>query len=391
MNWSHNLISVLEEFKNRAAKLSVSMLSSRQKMKVHESNIEAYVTYSFPLGILTEADLAKLDGMNARLCKKINGPSNSAPTAMILEDRDRAGVGLTSLSVSYAQLIARNLVLALNDKGALGFITGSLIRLQDSILGSALEHTKKKLLIKGTTHYHLARQLAIIKQANIYLKAPAGEQSFQGNAMSDIIARLRYDPADLGLSCRIPLNVYQPLLELGLKDFNDLLIRHGKKPVFLSSDDLCLKYGKRAIRKRHKLALNRLTKIVNSTYWDAGAMRNWDHTSAMSQEDRVIHNPELFSELGRTATGTEGSGTLNGHECEALRLLEQWHLKRSHDRSSAHTGTTPDASMSHDSEETRQHNSIRDSAGTKPKKKRKSKAEPSWSLLTLDDVSWGPL
>ena len=47
--------------------------------------------------------------------------------------------------------------------------------------------------------------------------------------MSDIIARLRYDPADLGLSCRIPLNVYQPVFELGLTNFNDLLIRHGKE------------------------------------------------------------------------------------------------------------------------------------------------------------------
>ena len=109
-----------------------------------------------------------------------------------------------------------------------------------------------------------------------------------------------------------------------------------KKSVFLSSDDLCLKYGKRAIRKRHKLALNRQTKLVNSTHWDAGAIRSWDHTSAMSQEDRVIHSPELFSELGRTA-GTEGSGTLTGYECVALRLLEQWHPKHSHNCGSAHT------------------------------------------------------
>ena len=65
---------------------------------------------------------------------------------MILEDRDKAGVGLTSLSVDYVQLIARNLLLALNDKGAMGFINGSLMRLQDSIIGSALEHTKKKSL-----------------------------------------------------------------------------------------------------------------------------------------------------------------------------------------------------------------------------------------------------
>ena len=70
MNWSHHLvvISILEEFRDRSSKLSVSMLSSRQKMITQASKFRACVTYSFPLGILTEADLAKLDGMNARLC-----------------------------------------------------------------------------------------------------------------------------------------------------------------------------------------------------------------------------------------------------------------------------------------------------------------------------------
>ena len=67
MNWSHNLVSILEEFRDRASKLSVSMLSSRQKMRAQASKIKECVTYSFPLGTLTEADLAKLDGMNARL------------------------------------------------------------------------------------------------------------------------------------------------------------------------------------------------------------------------------------------------------------------------------------------------------------------------------------
>ena len=70
--------------------------------------------------------------------------------------------------------------------------------------------------------------------------------------------------------------------------------------MFLSSDDLCLRYGKRVVRKRHKLALYRLTKIVNSMYWDAGAMQNWNYTPAIKPEDRVIHKPELFSGLGRT-------------------------------------------------------------------------------------------
>ena len=166
-------------------------------------------------------------------------------------------------------------------------------------------------------------------------------------------------------------------MELGLTDFNNLLIRYGKKPVFLSSDDLCLRHGKRVIKKRHKLALNRLTTVVNSTHWDAGAVRNCDHTSAMIPENRVNHNPELFSELGRPVTRTEGSETLNGHKCEALRLLEQWHLKHSHDRSSAHTGATPEHSTTHSAEEIGQHHIAAETAETKQGKKRKRMAEIS--------------
>ena len=115
-------------------------------------------------------------------------------------------------------------------------------------------NTKKKSLIKGTTHCHLARQLSIIKQAEVNEKAQAGEEGLHGNVMADIIAKLKYDPIDFGMSCRIPITVHQPLLELGLTDSNALMICHGKKPVFLSSDTLCLKFGKHVISKRHKLS-----------------------------------------------------------------------------------------------------------------------------------------
>lgn len=91
------MMSVINEFESRAMNLSESLLASKQKMEVQAMNIKAYVTYSFPLALLTEADLAKLDGMNARLCKRINKLSPSTPTAMTFEDRDKAGVGLTSL------------------------------------------------------------------------------------------------------------------------------------------------------------------------------------------------------------------------------------------------------------------------------------------------------
>ena len=60
MDWSHSLANVLEESRDRASELSVSMVSSRQKRRAQAFKIKACVAYSFPLGILTEADLESL-------------------------------------------------------------------------------------------------------------------------------------------------------------------------------------------------------------------------------------------------------------------------------------------------------------------------------------------
>ena len=127
MNWAHHVQSVMKEAQAQAELLSSSLLTSRQKMKIQVAKIEAYVTYSFPLGLLTEADMAKFDGMNSRLCKKVHGLPVCAPTAMVFEDKNKAELGLTSLEVKYAQLIIKNLVLAVKDKGALGFITRAML------------------------------------------------------------------------------------------------------------------------------------------------------------------------------------------------------------------------------------------------------------------------
>lgn len=65
-------------------------------MKEQVTNIQAYVTYSFPLGLLTQADIANIDDMHSRLCKRVHGLLLSPASAMVFEDKSKAGVGLTS-------------------------------------------------------------------------------------------------------------------------------------------------------------------------------------------------------------------------------------------------------------------------------------------------------
>ena len=102
LNWSYNLNTIREGMRFRAEKTVSCLLACHQKVQVSETNIKPYVSYSFPLGTLTEADLGQLDAMYARICKTIYRPPISTPTAMVLEDKNKAGMGLTSLSVTHA-------------------------------------------------------------------------------------------------------------------------------------------------------------------------------------------------------------------------------------------------------------------------------------------------
>ena len=262
--WSYNLNTIREEMRFRAEKTVNCLLACHQKVQVQETNIKPYVSYSFPLGTLTEADLGQLDAMYARICKTIYRLPLSTPTAMVLEDKNKAGMGLTSLSVTYANDITQNMLAALNDDGALGLMTRALLQLQNNIIGSAMEGKQGRIAARQTAHYHLARQMVVIKEAGLYIQKPGDYADPKENALVSAISNMRYNASDLGLACKIPLQVYQPLLELGLKDFRDLLTRN-RKATIMSSEELVNKYGKRA-KARHKIALNRLTLIVNSPH-----------------------------------------------------------------------------------------------------------------------------
>ena len=266
--------------------------------------------------------------MYASICKTIYRLPKSTPTAMVLEDRGRGGMGLTSLSVTYAQAVAQHMVAALNDEGSLGMITRALLQLQNDIIGSAIEAKQNRITARHTAHYHLARQMAVIKEAGIQIATPADHPSLGGNALAAAMSRMRYSRSDIGDTCTIPLAVYQPLLELGLKDFRDLLAG-GRKIAFLSTQDLSKKYGKK-VKPRHKIALNRLTKIVNSAHLhlDASQWRKWNTTSALDNTSRVLRNPEMFSELRSADARYVDCPDLDEHVDNALQRLQRWHQRR---------------------------------------------------------------
>ena len=130
----------------------------------------------------------------------------------------------------------------------------------------------------------LSQTNAVIKEAGLYIQTPGKYADVNENALVSAISSMTYNTSDLGLTCKIPLQVYQPLLELGLKDFRDLLTRN-RKATIMSSEELMSKYGKR-VKPRHKIALNRLTMIVNSGHLnlDASKWRSWNKNDALDMK-----------------------------------------------------------------------------------------------------------
>ena len=93
----------------------------------------------------------------------------------------------------------------------------------------------------------------------------------------------------------------------------------------MRSEELMNKYGKRT-KPRHKIALNRLTSIVNSTHLnlDPSEWRSWNSTAALDMTNRVVRNSELFSDLAGAETGSLHTPDLNEHAQKVLNDLQSW-------------------------------------------------------------------
>ena len=136
-NWAPHVDRILKETKKKGESLLASVLSPQQKILALHTVIDSYAKYSFPLACMTFSDVQKLDMIRTRICKKVHKIPLCTPSAMIHQDRECAGVGLTSLAVPYTEMVCKYLTQALNDNGSLGFTTRALLILQNT---SSMRH-----------------------------------------------------------------------------------------------------------------------------------------------------------------------------------------------------------------------------------------------------------
>jgi hypothetical protein len=93
------------------------------------------VTYAFPTGIYNPQDIRELDSVLARFAKRAPYLPIYTPNATILENVERMSIGATSPMVEYLQNVTAYLIRALNDKGPLGTLTRSMMKMQIEYLG----------------------------------------------------------------------------------------------------------------------------------------------------------------------------------------------------------------------------------------------------------------
>ena len=157
LNWKYQREKVIAGTMEKGNRVLRSFTSERQILQFLQSGTKPYITYSFPLAIHRPQDIHALDSILARVAERALNLPLCRPTALSLEAVQKAGVGVTSLMVDYAQLSA-----CIPDQSAKRqSITRAMLRAQHAHLGgmqtlSVKESSRQKLNV--TQHYYLMNQ-----------------------------------------------------------------------------------------------------------------------------------------------------------------------------------------------------------------------------------------
>ena len=93
LNWRHQQGELMKTARERSEAILESNASPKQKLAMIQTSLKPYITYSFPLGIQSNQDIAELDGVISRTAKKALRLPMSTPTGLILEQQSACGAG----------------------------------------------------------------------------------------------------------------------------------------------------------------------------------------------------------------------------------------------------------------------------------------------------------
>ena len=224
INWRHQQAALTEAAIDKADSILRSPASASQKLRLLETLLRPFIRYSFSTGAYTAADITRLDSIMSCAAKFAWGLPRCTPTALVQEDQDRGGMGVTSLQEEYVKEMVATLTDALNDTGRLGAVTNALLRQQVHAVGCAADGA----LADRLRHSRLLRALTWLQAAGGQMTRHTGEgqaewMQLAGCDLTTLMLGLRNDPMELGLPGKVPLHQFRPLLETGVTSLTQLL------------------------------------------------------------------------------------------------------------------------------------------------------------------------
>ena len=307
LNWRVQIQTLLSQIDQKGEKVLSSLCSAPQKIQYIQSSIRPYVSYSFPLAIYSLEDIRRLDAKMVKIAKKAYGLNGAAPNNLILEEKEKMGLGLTSLMVDYAQLNGAYLTRALNDDGPLGWSTKALLKFQHNIMMGM------PILSRGERHPHreahtkdlnILKKICILREANIKLTSQTSDLEqyldLKENELVELMCDARYDPLCLGMKSEIPPKVYMPLFQLGISSISQVMAPskdHGRMRM-LPASALHKLFPHHNIRAKHKKALNCLTLILNGVDFAYDPVKE-ARSEDLTLQQRTIKNPTALERIRR--------------------------------------------------------------------------------------------
>ena len=244
-----------------------------------------------------------MDSALAGIAKKAYGLWRSTPNGLVLEQREKGGMGVDSLMVDYVQRNASSLTRALNDNGPLSWSTRALLALQHrhaAGMSNARMATPHKLQEKSMGHMHLLRQISIMKEAKLTLASPTTDLDqylqLDDNALVQVLTHAGADPLSLGRKTEIPPQVYQDLFKVGITNMSQLILPNDKGDEVMPASHLEKVMGKTNVNRWHKIAVNRVTLIVTGNH-ELGNPAKYNSSADLTRHLRIIKCEELLQHL----------------------------------------------------------------------------------------------
>jgi hypothetical protein len=241
---------------------------------------------TFMVASYTALQIRTLDGLVAGMIKRAYKLPRSTPTAMVMEDTARFGMGCPSLLVDYMQAKVKYLTEAVNHPSSYGTISLHLLRQQARTLGN-LDDTQ---LGTYAGRYLRVRQLSAVQHSDLQLaKLQDGgngrELLLQDSSMVKIMKHMqgRADaPATQQRCCKILM----PLVVMGATEIADVVSADGK--MVLSIQDLRRKYGTHAVGQNQARALYKLAHMLHNEQ-PVGKLHHTQLTRAYVEQHGIRH------------------------------------------------------------------------------------------------------